>query len=70
MFMKEKRSGDLIRVRDQNQLISPLESSVRGCRQAGEEEQDEAVFAKHDLVFPSGEPLPVSWTDAKFNLKP
>jgi hypothetical protein len=69
MLMKEKRSGDLIRVQNVEQLANPLARSVRGRRQAGEEEQDEREFAKNELSFPSGEQLPQSWTDAHYALK-
>ncbi|EMI16828.1 hypothetical protein RMSM_06248 [Rhodopirellula maiorica SM1] len=68
MFMKEKRSDDLVRIEDLQMLASPLEDSVRGCRQAGEEEQDVAMFRKSDLVFPSGESLPKCWVDADYQV--
>ncbi|QDV42379.1 hypothetical protein Enr13x_22240 [Stieleria neptunia] len=68
MFLKERQSEDLIRVSRIDQLASPLESEVVARRQAGEEEQDESVFAKSALVFPSGEPLPRCWTDQKYQL--
>ena len=66
MFVKEKQSGDLIRVSDLQQLASPLAASVDGCRQAGEEEQDRKAYAKNELVFPSGETLPRCWMDPDY----
>ena len=66
MFVKEKQSGDLIRVEDPQQLASPLADTVNGRRQAGEEEQDHQSFPKHGLVFPSGETLPRCWTDPDY----
>tara|TARA_R110002167_G_scaffold189988_2_gene392199 strand:- start:121 stop:366 length:246 start_codon:yes stop_codon:yes gene_type:complete len=68
MFMKVKRSDDLVRIDDLQMLASPLEESVKGCRQAGEEEQDAEMFRKTDLVFPSGESLPKCWVDADYQV--
>ncbi|QDV25842.1 acetyltransferase [Aureliella helgolandensis] len=68
MFMKDTTSGDLVRVNNVNQLASPHETHVDGCRQAGEEEQDERQFSKGELEFPSGEPLPKCWTDAHYQV--
>ncbi|QEG00236.1 hypothetical protein Mal15_43060 [Stieleria maiorica] len=68
MFVKEKKTGHLIRVTQADKLESPLEAEVTGRIQAGEEEQDEARFAKSDLAFPSGESLPKCWTDANYQL--
>ncbi|WP_146519087.1 acetyltransferase [Stieleria varia] len=69
MFVKEQNSNDLIRVSLVDQLISPLESKVLGRRQAGEEEQDERLFDKSSLEFPSGEPFPQCWTDEQYQVR-
>ncbi|TWU25110.1 hypothetical protein Pla52o_14080 [Novipirellula galeiformis] len=69
MFMKDKRSGNLIRVDELSKLASPHETSVAGHRQAGEEEQDREAFDKSDLTFPSGEALPRCWVDASYQLR-
>ncbi|MCS7469280.1 acetyltransferase [Stieleria sp. ICT_E10.1] len=69
MFLKENQSEDLVRISHIDQLLSPLESEVLARRQAGEEEQDECQFAKSDLVFPSGEPLPRCWIDQKYQIR-
>ncbi|MCM2375020.1 acetyltransferase [Aporhodopirellula aestuarii] len=68
MFLKEKVSGDLIRIDDLEELFSPHETVVQGRRQAGEEEQDTGQFSKSDLAFPSGEPLPQCWIDASYQM--
>ncbi len=68
MFVKEKVSGDLIRVLHVDELANPRESRVNGRRQAGEEEQDIAIFSKESLVFPSGEALPQCWSDPDYQL--
>jgi hypothetical protein len=62
----DKESGDLIRIEDVDELFDPLARMVSGRDQVGEEEQDSARFAKHQLVFPSGEALPRCWLDANY----
>ncbi len=69
MFVKEKKSGDLIKVSQFDRLFSPVETEILGRGQAGEEEQDERPYSKEDLVFPSGEPLPRCWLDEKYKLR-
>ena len=66
MWMKEKRTDDLIRITEPEQLLSPFEGQVRGRRQSGEEEQPEQEFDKSQLVFPSGEAVPACWTDPSY----
>ena len=41
-----------------------------GQYHAGEEMQDPEIFLKSELIFPSGEPLPVCWIDPHYNEKP
>lgn len=69
MFVKEKDSGDLIRVEKLDQLADPLSTVIVGRRQAGEEEQDPREFSKEQLLFPSGEALPACWVDESYQLK-
>ena len=66
MLIKEKSSGDLIRIEDWEQLASPHRQTVSGRRQAGEEEQDTQEYSKQDLSFPSDEDLPRCWTDPDY----
>jgi len=47
-----------------DQLINPFEVSLEGRLHAGEELQDPEVFAKGELLFPSGETLPLCWLTA------
>ncbi|QDV67485.1 hypothetical protein Poly24_11850 [Rosistilla carotiformis] len=66
MFVKEKATGDLVRIDRIDQLANPQASEVCGWRQAGEEEQGETQFLKAGLVFPSNEPLPQCWCDPHY----
>lgn len=68
IFVKDKSSGDLVKIEQLEELISPLSGKVRGRRQAGEEEQDQQEFLKSELVFPSGENLPECWRDESYQL--
>ena len=65
MFLKDKRSGDLVGVDDVNELCNPFRTVMLGRDQTGEEEQDPAEFEKDKLVFPSGESLPRCWLEVK-----
>lgn len=66
MFLLHTATGTLMRVEELEELFNPSRSMVRGCDQAGEEEQEQTLFAKEELVFPSGETLPRCWIDAKY----
>lgn len=70
MFMKEKESGDLIRIEDADALQDPFKKKVIGRGQAGEEEQDSIEYEKDGLVFPSGEELPRCWHDPSYQVEP
>lgn len=66
MFLKEKATGDLVEILSLNDLVNPYDEALVGRYHHGEETQDPEKFAKRDLVFPSGEPLPRCWTDPKY----
>ena len=62
MFLKTKSDGSLVEVLAMDQLINPFEIVLQGRLHAGEELQDPEPFAKGELLFPSGEALPLCWT--------
>jgi len=66
MFLKDRKTGDLVRILDLNGLFDPLQECVTGRDQAGEEEQDPLPYAKEQLVFPSDEPLPRCWMHVNY----
>ncbi|RMG54597.1 MAG: acetyltransferase [Gammaproteobacteria bacterium] len=66
MFLKERKSGHLIEVLDLESLIDPNVDRFRGRYNYGEDLPDPQDFAKADVVFPSGEPLPRCWVDVHY----
>lgn len=69
MYLRHLPSGDLVEVIDLPGLFDPFEAGLQGRIHAGEELQDPARFAKSELVFPSGEPLPRCWLDPDYRLQ-
>jgi hypothetical protein len=67
MFLKQKQTGDLIEVLAILDLYNPCKTEVTGQSHAGEEMQDPEIFPKSELVFPSGEPLPICWINSHYN---
>jgi len=70
MFLKDCKTGDLVRILDLSGLFDPLQQCVLGRDQAGEEEQDPLPYAKDQLAFPSGEPLPRCWMQVDYRQAP
>lgn len=69
MYLKHSPSDDLVEILELGTLFDPFKSEVQGRFHAGEEMQEASRFAKAELVFPSGEVLPVCWTDGKYKEK-
>jgi len=69
MFLMHCRNNDLVEILDVNNLFDPRKKNVRGCFHAGEEMQDPEEFNKQDLMFMSGEPLPLCWRDEHYRDK-
>ena len=68
MYLKHKISGNLVEVLDAKALSDPCQPKIAGRFHAGEELQDPENFSKTDLIFPSGEDLPVCWIDPDYKL--
>ncbi|MCF7821146.1 MAG: acetyltransferase [Mariprofundaceae bacterium] len=68
MFLRDKSSSDLVEVLDMTALMDPNQESVSVSRHAGEEKGDPVDARKSELVFPSGETLPVCWVDAHYRV--
>lgn len=68
MLLKDKQSGELVKILDADNLIDPSKNTVSAKLQAGQEEQDAEEFAKDGLVFPSDEELPLCWKDPDYQL--
>lgn len=69
MFLKHKPSGDLVEVLNIHNLFDPCLSNIEGRFHAGEEMQDPQSFPKMELVFPSGETLPLCWIDPEYRVR-
>jgi hypothetical protein len=69
MYLKHRQSGDLVEILDLQGLFDPFKAEVSGRYHAGEEMQDPTMFLKGDLLFPSGEALPLCWTEGKYKEK-
>lgn len=68
MFVQNSQNQTLIKVLNPDDLFNPLHHTVQGRQQAGEEEQPVEDYAKDQLIFPSGEPLPQCWVDPNYQL--
>jgi hypothetical protein len=66
MFLHNKETGSLVKIKDFQTLINPSQNEVIAQSQVGEEKQDPQSMHKSNLVFPSGESLPRCWLDANY----
>ena len=66
MYLKDRKSGDLVEIVNLDSLFDPFANGVEGRLHAGEELQDVQSFAKRDLMFPSNEFLPRCWLDPNY----
>lgn len=66
MLLKNKNDDGLVKISEIDELIDPFKEQVTGQTQAGQNEQPPKPFNKKDLVFPSGESLPVCWLDSNY----
>ena len=66
MFLKTKQDGSLVEVINLAPLVDPFVRELEGRLHAGEELQEPERFAKTELLFPSGEPLPRCWLDPAY----
>ncbi len=66
MFLQLKGTEDLVKILDIQELLDPNNDIVHAQDQEGQEEQQSETFKKANLVFPSGEKLPLCWLDANY----
>lgn len=69
MFLMHQPSGSLVEVLTLPMLFNPCQTEITGIAHAGEELQDPTVFLKSELLFPSGETLPICWLDSHYRDK-
>ncbi len=66
MFLQHKPTGNLVELATLDNLYDPFQKEISGRMHAGEEMQDLESFLKSELIFPSGESLPLCWIDANY----
>lgn len=66
MFLKDRHNGHTIEILDLPELFSLHQNDVLGRDQVGEEAQDPEPYHKSDLLFLSGEELPMCWMDPEY----
>ena len=66
MFLQQKAGGKMVEVLGLKDLFNPNHPHIVGRYNAGEELQEAEKFAKADLEFLSGEPLPKCWLDVHY----
>lgn len=66
MLLKEKSSGHMVEVLSLMDLINLNRDEVVGRYQEGEDLQEPMKFKKENLIFLSGENLPLCWTDPHY----
>jgi hypothetical protein len=69
MFLMHRSTGNLVEVVTLSRLFDPCQADITGVSHAGEEMQDPERFVKSELLFPSGEPLPMCWLDSHYREK-
>lgn len=69
MFLKDKKSGDLVEVLDPKEMFDPASSTMSVRYQAGEEVGEPVEVKKAALCFPSDEGLPRCWVDTHYRVK-
>ena len=68
MFLKDKKSGDLVEVLDPKEMFDPAASNLKVRFQAGEEVGEPVSVSKAGLCFPSDEDLPRCWLDPHYRV--
>ena len=68
MLLKQNKGkgGHLVELAEIGDLINPNHTHIEGRVDYGEELQDPEQYAKTDLMFPSGESLPLCWIDPHY----
>lgn len=66
MLLKMKDKGVVIKVADIHALLDPYVKSVEGRIQSATDHHDKQVFAKENLCFLSGEPIPQCWYEVTY----
>ena len=63
MFLKHVPTNDLVEVIDLTDVINPHSPTILARSHSGDVIQRPENFLKTELAFPSGESLPVCWSE-------
>ncbi len=66
MFVQHIPSGAIVEVLTLMAMADPCQRFITGRFHADKPVQDPETFPKSELIFPSGEPLPLCWVDTKY----
>ena len=66
MLLQDRTNHHLVEILNAQELFDPFHDHVAGRYNIGEDLPEPERFAKHDLVFPSGEALPRCWRDPDY----
>ncbi len=66
MFLKHSQTGDLVEAIELRAIFDPFVESIQARSQTGEDTMDIDSYEKSELLFPSGEPLPLCWRDSHY----
>jgi len=66
MFLRHSQSGDLVEVIELRAVFDPFVESILARSQAGEDTMDIHSYEKSELLFPSGETLPLCGRDSHY----
>ena len=69
MLLMEKETGHLIEVLEPTEVFDPFKDSFTGRLDFGEDVAEPDSFNKVSVSFPSGENLPMCWTDPNYRNK-
>ncbi len=67
MFLKHKITKELVEIISIEDMYDPCMIQVLARSHGGEEMQEPWLYAKQDLIFPSGESLPRCWLDPHYS---
>jgi hypothetical protein len=66
MYLLHSPSNSLVEILNPSELWDPFLEKVNGRFHGGQELQDQELFTKSHLIFPSGEALPHCWRDPNY----
>lgn len=69
MFLMNKNGNQLVEVLEVEELFNPNRNEITGKSHSGEEMQETRTFPKSEMLFPSGESLPLCWVDPDYREK-